>query len=109
VKGEERTYGLVRGFMDTVTSLCVADCAVGACIEGLCCAVSVHCAFSLFACLLDDLGFENPKEMKEKENGYCIIIRYGRMAWGGDVYDLLNSEWGRITTSRYLAAHLNVP
>ena len=33
-KGGRRKYGLVGCFVDAVGAFCVADCAVGACVEG---------------------------------------------------------------------------
>jgi len=40
-----KKYSLVRCLVDTVASFCVADCAVGAGIEGFGCAVTVHGCF----------------------------------------------------------------
>lgn len=34
-EGRKERYGLVGCFVDAVASFCVADCAVGACVEGL--------------------------------------------------------------------------
>jgi hypothetical protein len=34
-EGRKERYGLVGCFVDAVAAFCVADCAVGACVEGL--------------------------------------------------------------------------
>lgn len=69
-----KKYSLVRCLVDAVASFYVADCAVGAGIEGFGCAVTVH---GCFLCLIEkamDLDRVN-REGERKEIAYlCYII-----------------------------------
>jgi hypothetical protein len=98
----------VRCLVDAVASFCVANCAVGAGIEGFGCAVTVHGSFLYL--IEKDMDLDRVNRERKREERNCIVMLYCRMMRGGDVYDL-RSRVGkaRVNTSRHLALNLCIP
>jgi len=63
--------------VDAVASFCVADCAIGAEIEGFGCAVTVH---DCFLCLIEK-DMDSGRVNREREKLYSYVISSNDAGW----------------------------